>query len=93
MPDFGKQPSRTSQRTRTNVNYTSLASGIGDVSASLDYNEVSASSQSAKGSRRGVKTNPDVLKQVQDFWSALNSSEEFRKLNEVAIRNQNAAMI
>ena len=35
------KPSKTSARVRPNINYTNLAQGTGEVSANLDYSEVS----------------------------------------------------
>jgi hypothetical protein len=32
---------RTSTRVRPNINYTTLAAGTGEISANMDYNEVS----------------------------------------------------
>lgn len=41
QPDLNRQPSRTSNRVRPNINYTNLNQGTGEVSANMDYNEVS----------------------------------------------------
>ena len=38
-PNLDRQPSRTSNRVRPNINYTNLAQGTSDVSASVENRE------------------------------------------------------
>ena len=53
---IARQPSRTSGRPRPNVNYTTMAAGTGEISASLDYNnEAQGKNQGQK--LKGIKIN------------------------------------
>jgi len=64
--ELARQPSRTSGRARPNVNYTTMAAGTGEISANLDYNEVSGQNLGGgknSGQRpKGVKVNHEILK-------------------------------
>ena len=39
QPNLAREPSRTSNRVRPNINYTNLAQGTGEASAQMDYGE------------------------------------------------------
>jgi len=80
VTDLARQPSRVSGRVRTNVNYTTLAAGTGEISANFDYGEINGAANAGgknlalKKKAAGLKLNTDVLKKCTEFWKRLRDS-------------------
>ncbi len=69
---------RTSTRVRPNINYTTLAAGTGEISANMDYNEVSQANavKNQQGKKQGLKINTDVYKKCGDFLKKIRESNQ-----------------
>ena len=56
--NFNKSGQRISAREKRPVNYNSMAAGTGELSASMDYGEVSGQNQRAGSKKPSNLTNP-----------------------------------
>lgn len=77
-PNLDRQPSRTSNRVRPNINYTNLAQGTGEVSGSIDYREPQGKVPTKK--LTGLKVNQEVFKKCLDFFHKIQEATQYRDL-------------
>lgn len=84
--DLAKQPSRTSGRTRTSVDYNNLDSG-----KNLDYNDLALSGQKSAGKPKNTKVNQEVMKRLTDFFKKIKESSYWMQLNAAAATVANPA--
>lgn len=63
---------------RPNINYTNLNQGTGEVSANMDYNEVSgqaaATGNKPQAKKMNLKVNQDVFKKCIEFFKRIRES-------------------